>query len=118
VKLFGVDIAKELNKALGKGLLPCTYVSLAQGSRTSGQLTSGKGTTPTTYSCRGFFDDYEEKRDDDATTTVSYRTIGILGDTLPVEPALGDTATLEGRTYQVVESSRDPARGLWLLKCR
>lgn len=109
-KLFGIDIAATVARAMGGGLLPVTLTKVSPGSRTSGQLAAGTNPTEAQHSCRGMKDTLRSIRADsiveDATAVVL-----ILGGTLPagVVPTVNDKVLVEGNIHTILKVDRDPA---------
>ena len=120
VKLFGVDIASEIAKNMGAGLLPATLIVVTTGTRTSGSLTSGKNPSEKTFSCRGIIEDYKETQFNDTSVLRGDRKVLLLGGTLQagIVPKLGDKVKIEGFTFNVVNVNRDPASATYSLQVR
>jgi hypothetical protein len=117
-KLFGADIAGEINKALGNlqgfsGSVVLTKVSV--GTRTSGDPGAGTNPTETTYTVNGFVDSYQDQRTFETLVQSGDRVVSIFGDSLPsgIVPSSDDKVTTEGQTYTIVAVSRDPDRALY-----
>ncbi len=113
VKLFGIDIAKQVNDAVrdAGGLRPGTLSKTAPGSRTAGSLTSGANPTTTTHTFQGFVETKEDRRPGQVGAS-SMAVMTILGASVsPVAvPEVNDTVTMDGAAYTLLELlSRDPA---------
>lgn len=131
-KLFGVDIAAELNKGLGPGLLDATLTVVIPGTRTPGDLTSGTNSTTTTHTCKGFVEEYNEFQiggTANARSSATFagslvergdRRVILLGDSISpaVVPTPGDRVTIEGNTYNIVNVNRDPAAATYSMQVR
>lgn len=118
-KLFGVDIAKIANQALGKGLLPLTVTVYTPGTRTPGSLTAGTQPTSSTATGRGIIDDYDTRLIDGTRVQAGDRKVLILGDSIaPVVPKPDDQVTIEGATYRIVRVARDPAAATYTCQVR
>lgn len=129
--LFGVDIAGELNRAMGPLMLAATLTRTTPGTRPAGQLTAGltNGDTTTAYPCRGFTEEWREGRlgstaDGGRAQTLvraGDRKISIFGASLPdaIDPRDGDTITIEGATYTIVgDVTRDPVAAVFVCRGR
>ena len=121
-RLFGVDIAGEVNKAMGAGLLPVTVTKRTPGSRTSGSLTAGTNPTTTVLRGRGFAEDYQDAQVDGTQIQRGDRKVLILGASLKPAgvPEPGDKVTVEGETGYIVEDGvkRDPAAAAYVCQVR
>lgn len=111
VKLFGVDIAKIANKALGPGLLPIKLVKLTQGPRDPAALTEGPALSRKVYSGRGVVLDYKLSQFDGTIIQKGDRRVLILGASLPsgIIPESNDLVQAEGKESPIVTVGRDPA---------
>ena len=118
--LFGVDIAKEINDAMGSGLLAATLVSVTPGTPTPGSLTSGSNPTTVSSSCRAVMEDYLDREVDGTLVVVGDRKVLILGASLPsgVIPEPGDRVTIESSTFDVIRVMRDPAAASYTCQAR
>lgn len=121
-KLFGVDIASEINKAMGPGLLPLQLLRRTPGARTSGATTSGTNPTSKSYPCRGFTDSYSDSQFDGTLIRRGDRKVLILGASLPsgITPRPGDAVVVPSEgTYEVVGiPERDPAGATYVCQGR
>ena len=122
IKLFGLDIAAEIDKAMSSGLPDITLTKNTVGSRTTGSLTGGQTLTPTSYSCKGFVDNYTVDEIDGTNIKKSDHKILIIGDSLPngIVPEPGDTITAESNIYKIQRDGveRDPAAATYLCHSR
>lgn len=113
--LFGVDIAQEIADAFAGQLVTGTLVKVTPGTRTPGSLTGGTNPTPANYAFEGFLDNGSEKRVA-GLAPLDGEFMSILGNSLTsgIVPAVNDRATLDGKTYTLVELvERDPAAALY-----
>lgn len=120
-KGFGVDIAAEVKSALGPGVPEVTLISRIAGTLDSTDLTSGAPITETSYTCKGFIDNYDSSRYGNSTITQGTRVIVILGDTLPsgVVPKPEDRLVAESQTFHLVGPViRDPAGATYVCEAR
>lgn len=120
MKLFGVDIAKELAKGMAKGLLQATLIRVIPGTRSSSAPTAGTNSTKQSSPCKGFIQDYSASQFDGTSIMKGDRKVILLGGTLPsnVVPTPGDEVTIEGKKYDVVTVKRDPAAATYELQAR
>jgi len=118
--LFGVDIAKEINAAMGAGLLAATLTKVTYGTPTTGSLTSGSNPKTATYSCRGVIEDYANREMDGTLVLMGDRRVLLLGASLPtaIVPKPGDRITIEGSTFDVNRVVRDPAAASYTCQVR
>ena len=110
MKIFGVNLAKELAKGMKAGLPKGTLEVVTQGSPSAGALTSGANPATSRYTFSGTME-YATSQIEETLTEFGERTILILGGTLPegVAPKPGDRIVFEGGTFNVVSVERDPA---------
>ena len=130
IKLFGVDIAKEVANAIPSSAMPVAVLrKIAQGALTAGQLTRGGTQTPTTYSTRGICVDFSKRKHPSASNVqVGDKEVLLLAEPLNgVEPAKDDqvdvievlNGTSTTRSMTIVQVLiRDPAAATWILQCR
>lgn len=120
-KGFGVDIAKEVNDALGPGIPEITLIVRVVGTVDSTDLADGAPITETPHTCKGFFDSYDSRRFGSTAIQQGTRVIVILGDSLPtgVVPKTEDRVTAEGSTYHLTGPVvRDPAGATYVIEAR
>lgn len=119
-----IDMVDATAKALLGGELIVSAATLTRktpGTRTPGSL--GGGTNPTTasHSCEGIVREYDANRIDGTIIRREDRRISLLIATLPsgVEPKPGDTITIDGATYNVLEGvERDAAKFMFTCQGR
>lgn len=73
---------------------------------------------PTSYPCKALVDDYSDMRRATAGIPAHDRKIIILAASLSVAPAVGHTINAEGRDWQIIALSRDPAKATWEVQGR
>ena len=119
-KLFGVDIAGLINKAMGGLLLPATLHSVTQGTRTPGSLTGGPNPTETDHTCRGFVSGYKDHQIDGTIIRQGDRKVTLLGASIKpaAVPKPNDRVTIEEAAYTVIAVTRDPAAAIYELQAR
>jgi hypothetical protein len=119
-KLFGLDIAGLVAKAMGKGFLPVTLISQRPWDRQAGSLSSGTNPTTTAHSARGILSDYSETSIDGTIIQTGDRKVLILGDTIrpPVVPKIGDMVFIEDFEGTIVNVNRDPAAATYTCQAR
>lgn len=110
-KLFGIDIAKIANKALGPGLIKVSLIKLTQGSRDPTALTEGPTISRKSYVARGVVLDFKLTQFDGDLVQKGDRKVLLLGASLPsgIIPQENDLILAEGKESQIVGVSRDPA---------
>ncbi|KFH18426.1 hypothetical protein ELZ19_06730 [Brucella abortus] len=121
-KLFGVDIARTINReiAAAGGVLPGVLTKKTAGTRTPGQLTRGNNPSTSTHSFRGFVETEGERRSGSSVPT-SNAVVSILGaSVLPAAvPEVNDVAAIDGGTYELLELlERDPASALYRFRAQ
>jgi hypothetical protein len=114
-KLFGVDIAGEIGRALGPILQAATLTKYTTGSRTALSLAAGTNSTTTAITCRGFRDEKAEAGGRDVTVVLLGSTITNAG--VRVVPEPGDTVTIQGETHAVTAVEHDPAAATYTCTC-
>lgn len=70
------------------------------------------------HACKALVDDYSDMRRVTAGIPAHDRKIIILAASLSVAPAVGHTITAEGRDWQIIALSRDPAGATWEVQGR
>lgn len=115
--LFGVDIAGEIASAFAGQLVTTVLIKVTPGTR-GANLTAGLQPTDVPYTCNGFIEDRREGNMRGSLVSQGGRIVSILGGSLPagVFPETTDKVTIEGTTYRIVETGRDPAGALY--ECR
>ena len=117
-KLFGVDLAKIVNKEIAGagGVLSGTLTKATAGARTPGNLTGGTNPTDATYAFKGFVETAGKRRPG-STSASSTSTVSILGDSITVVPEVNDEANIDGIDWTLLElMKRDPAKALYVFK--
>ncbi len=119
-KLFGLDIAGIVNKAVkdASGVLEGTLTRVINNVETGSDITGGDEAT-TDHIFNGFFEDTDEvRRKGQLTSTEGEFVFIFVASISPVTtPETTDRITLEGRTVQIVEIvSRDPAAAGYLVR--
>lgn len=119
-KFFGIDIAAELAREMGPGLLPVILSKVTNNSRTTGSLTAGKQATYEDYAGRGLIEDYLDKEINGTVVKTGDRKVLILGGSLPVSivPEVGDRITIESAIYRIERVMRDPAAAAYTCQVR
>lgn len=119
-KLFGIDIAGIVNKAMGSGLPAVTLVKVTPGLRVDGSLTAGTNPSTNQFPARGFVDTYQDKAIDGTLIKQGDRKMLILGASIAggQVPSQGDQVIAESRTYEVIDVKRDPAAATYECQCR
>lgn len=124
-KLFGVDIQKEVTKAIpkgSKGLPALTLRKWTNGVRDPSDL--GGGTQPTylDYEAHGVATDYTMREALDAPgVQVGDKKVIVIAralDLLGVRPEKEDQMIVAGETLTVVWVKRDPAVATYEVACR
>lgn len=125
VKLFGVDVAKEVAKAMpsgNRGLPPATLRKYIAGAINPSNITAGPAYTTTDYATRGFASPFTIKEIDGTLVQRGDKKVLLIGEPLfkaNVQPAPDDRVILGGETLVVVAIiDRDPAFATWVLQCR
>lgn len=120
-KNLGVNIAKELQNALGASVLPCILRARTVGTPDPTDLTAGATISEKAHNCRGFLDSYDSRRFGETTIAQGTRVVVILGASLPtgVVPNPEDRVTIEGSTYVLTGPVvRDPASATYTCEIR
>ena len=121
MKLFGIDIAAEVNKSAGPGLLSATLTVVTPGERVPGRLAYGTEPTEEDYACKGVIEDYTERQIDGEVVRLGDRKVLLLGRSISngaIAPKPGDRVSIEGAPYTIVRVSRDPAAATYACQVR
>jgi len=119
--LFGKDIAGQIAKKLGPGLLPFTLIKVVTGARDAMDPSAGPASTEVPRACRGILEDYRDSQFDGTTIKRGDRKALLLGDTIAggAVPEPSDKLTAEGRTYIIVGvPARDPDAATYVCQVR
>lgn len=107
--LFGADIAGQLARALGAGLLAGTLTKVTEGAR-SGNSTTAPAKTETGYSFKGYPESLDQLRDGSVLQDAQ-GAVFLLGDTLPsgIVPEPGDfIAVANTAKSRIIKVTADP----------
>lgn len=107
--IFKADIAGEIGGALGPLTFSLTLTKSEPGNRSS--VTSGTNPSETSYSGKGFIDDYRDSRIDGTIIKRGDRVVTILGATISAVPEPNDVIHIEDKDWTIVDGGvkRDPA---------
>lgn len=118
MRLFGIDIATEVNSAVtaAGGVLDATLIKLTPATRTAGELAGGTNATSASYACKGFREAVANLAPLDLTQQQS-STVYLLGASIAsgAVPVAGDKVTIESATYTITVVERDPAAAVYKL---
>ena len=115
-ELFGLDLAGIINDAMGADVLQGTLQKKVQIARDPARLTGGRnGGFATGVPFNGFFEERAESNKGGTLTRLQGKVISVLGGSLPAGtiPQSGDRLTLEGASYIISKTARDPAAALY-----
>lgn len=119
MKIFGVDIAKEIYNGMASGLHPVTITSYTEGTRTVGELTDGTNPTSVSYNSRGIAVNYKGKYFEGSEVETSDVFIGVLGKPLgSFSPGPGDIIVYQSVSHVVVSTRLDSAKAMYLCRCK
>lgn len=116
--IFKANIAGRIKSALGPLVFDVTLIKVAAGTRTPGALTAGTNPTETSYTCKGFVDEYNLEQIDGQVVQQGDRKVSILGASVSVVPAVGDKVVAESETRRILYVRRDPAGALYECQVR
>lgn len=120
-KLFGVDIEKEIHRAVSPGIPRSQLLKQSSGARDATDVTAGLPIAYKRYACRAI-ELGIDARDQGAATEVFERTLLITAGSLPrgIVPAPGDRIKYLGETVEIVGNGVkfDPARAAYKCYCR
>lgn len=102
-----VVIAEALDDAFRPAML------LAPGNKVSDGQGGWKPGPAVEYPCKALVDDYSYMRRATPGIPANDRKIIILAASLSVQPAIGHAIRAEGRDWQIIGLSRDPAAATW-----
>ena len=106
------EVAEALDDVFRPAVLKVPGVSTPDGQ---GGWVAGD---PASYPCKALVDDYSDFRRSSAGIPATDRKIIILAASLSVEPSVGHTVTAEGRDWQIIALTRDPAVATWEVQGR
>ncbi len=117
--LFGQDIAKIVNDALGSGLLDATLTKVT-GTTRQANRTGGTVESTTSHTCKGVMEDYTARQIDGTIVQVGDRRVLLLGASISpaAVPEANDRITIEGETLYVLRVERDPAAAAYVCQVR
>ena len=113
--IFKAKIAKRINKALGKQMLPAVLIKIenVKDVNDSTKMTVEE----VSYKARGFTEITDVYTKSGSLIARNAYVISILGGSLPdnISPIPGDKITIEGSTKKIAEDgvSRDPAGAIF-----
>lgn len=116
--LFNINLPGIINSAMGSLLLSGTLIRVTRGSRTDGSLTSGPSATETSYSFKGFYEEYRDGTVDGVLIKNGDRKVMLLAASCSVVPSVGDKVTLDGETRLIVDIKTDPAKATYSCQVR
>lgn len=70
------------------------------------------------YPCKAMIDTYSDHMRATADIPGTDVRLMIVGASILVDPLKGDTVTLQGRRWTLIEVSTDPARAMWTCQAR
>jgi hypothetical protein len=105
--IFKAGIASEIGKALGPLTFPLTLTKSRPSTRA--ELTGGVNSVETSYTGKGFIDDYRDSRVDGTIVKVGDRMVTILGSTIAAVPEPNDKVFIEEKSWEIIRVKRDPA---------
>jgi len=121
-KLFGVDIAAQINRGMGSGLPEITLRRETLGERDASNPTAGPAKATQTVRGRGCVDSYSDRERAGTDMQEGDRRISILGDSLSpaTTPEPGDVISILGESVRIVDGgvTTDPARALFVCRSR
>ena len=110
-KFLGVDIARDLNKAIGPLVNTFTLTRFTFSTRTTTQLTAGVNSFSGDYLFNGYLSDYDDFQIDGTAIKRGDRKVVLFSDSMDstiLPPVPGDEITAD-RVYQVVKVFKDPS---------
>lgn len=75
-------------------------------------------TTTTDYDCVGWRDTYSAMEHANNTVLMSDVKIYVVASSLSITPATPDKITINGRSYNIINVSADPAGACWVIQAR
>ncbi|MGE0749338.1 MAG: hypothetical protein AB7K64_02010 [Variibacter sp.] len=111
------EIAETVADALLEAAIPLDLV-LTRTTPGGGDPFDPDPPTSTDYACKGFLDSYSVLERAGSLIEAGDAKIVIVATTLSIEPAPGDSVTVRGKSYAIVNVSADPAVALYELQGR
>ncbi|ARQ01708.1 head-tail joining protein [Pseudorhodoplanes sinuspersici] len=109
------DLAPELVDALYAAGIPGAAVLTVQ---TIGGTALEPTVIDTPHICAAWVDDYEASQVDGTSILRNDRKVYVVASSLSVTPVAGNTITINGSTYTVINVERDPAGACFVLQAR
>lgn len=121
--IFGIDIQAEVADAIPSSEMPpVTLLKTTILTTYSRGLTYGPDTTVASYVTWGIEADYVLKAMKKATNVQEGdKGVMMIGKALEdagVEPTTNDQVIIDGKTYDIIQVDRDPAKAQYLCRCR
>lgn len=110
------DLPDVIAEALGDLFRPA--VLMVPGNKVSDGQGGWKPGPTVEYPCKALVDDYSDMRRNTAGIPANDRKIIILAASVAASPAVGHAIRAEGRNWQTISLSRDPAAATWEVQGR
>lgn len=120
VELFGIDIPELVDTAISDGLLPATLTRIVPGTRDPSDITGGTQPTTSTFTARGFIEDFTDRELEDSLVEIGDRKITLIANSIQnlAVPEVGDQITIENDTWNIMNVKRDPAGATYICQAR
>ncbi len=119
-ELFGIDAAQIFLDTLGDIVLDATLTVVTIGTRTPGALTSGTQPSSATKTAKGYIEDYDNDQIDETIVAKGDRKVVLLAGSIQdnAVPKNGDTITIEGVTFTIMDVGRDSLQAIYICQGR
>lgn len=114
--LFGIDAGQVFLDTLGDLVQDAVLVVNTPGTRTPGSLTQGTQPTTADKTCKGYIEDYDNSQIDNTLVAKGDRKVVLLVNSIQDDavPDTGDSITIEGITFEVIDVERDTLQAIYI----
>ena len=111
------DIRGIIGEVFGDTTLFFADATLTRATASTGGWVEPTDTTAS-YPCKAMIESYSERLRVTADIPGTDMKLMIVGASISVDPKKGDTVTLNGRQWSLIQVDTDPARAMWACQAR
>ena len=118
--LFGIDAGQVFLDTLGDLVQDAILIVSTPSTRTPGSLTQGTQPTTANKTCKGYIEDYDNSQIDNTLVAKGDRKVVLLVNSMQDNaiPDTGDSITIEGITFEVIDVERDTLQAIYICQGR